>query len=126
MQITDVHVILTCPGRNYVFVKILTDEPGLYGIGEGTLNGSETIVAEADGGGLQGGGGPGRAVGGRGRDWEAAAGLARHAVDQYLRADTLPAQRAEAVRAPARQAGHGDRAVPRRPRAAQPDRGGAA
>ena len=47
MQITGVNVILTCPGRNYVFVKILTDEPGLYGIGEGTLNGSETIVAEA-------------------------------------------------------------------------------
>src|SRR5438876_3668493 len=47
MQITDVNVILTCPGRNYVFVKVLTDEPGLYGIGEGTLNGSETIVAEA-------------------------------------------------------------------------------
>ena len=47
MQITDVNVILTCPGRNYVFLKIVTDEPGLYGIGEGTLNGSETIVAEA-------------------------------------------------------------------------------
>ena len=28
MQITGVNVILTCPGRNYVFVKILTDEPG--------------------------------------------------------------------------------------------------
>jgi mannonate dehydratase len=47
MQITDVKVILPCPGRNYVFIKILTDEPGLYGIGEGTLNGSEPIVAEA-------------------------------------------------------------------------------
>src|SRR4051794_19914307 len=47
VQITDVKVIVTCPGRNYVFVKVLTDEPGLYGIGEGTLNGSETIVAEA-------------------------------------------------------------------------------
>ena len=45
MQITGVNVILTCPGRNYVFVKILTDEPGLHGIGEGTLNGSEPIVA---------------------------------------------------------------------------------
>jgi mannonate dehydratase len=47
MQITEVRVILTCPGRNYVFVKILTDQDGLYGIGEGTLNGSEPIVAEA-------------------------------------------------------------------------------
>jgi mannonate dehydratase len=47
MRITEVRVILTCPGRNYLFVKILTDEPGLYGLGEGTLNGSESIVAEA-------------------------------------------------------------------------------
>jgi mannonate dehydratase len=47
MRITDVRVIVTCPGRNYVFVKVLTDQPGLYGVGEGTLNGSEPIVAEA-------------------------------------------------------------------------------
>lgn len=47
MKITEVRVILTCPGRNFVFVKVMTDEPGLYGVGEGTLNGSETIVAEA-------------------------------------------------------------------------------
>ncbi len=47
MKITEVKVIVTCPGRNYVFVKVMTDVPGLYGIGEGTLNGSETIVAEA-------------------------------------------------------------------------------
>src|SRR5690242_8444937 len=47
MQITEVKVIVTCPGRNYVFVKILTDVPGLYGVGEGTLSGSESIVAEA-------------------------------------------------------------------------------
>lgn len=47
MQITDIRVIVTCPGRNYVFVKVFTDTPGLYGIGEGTLNGSEPIVAEA-------------------------------------------------------------------------------
>ena len=47
MHITDIKVILTCPGRNYVFVKIMTSEPGLYGIGEGTLSGSEPIVAEA-------------------------------------------------------------------------------
>ncbi len=47
MKITEIRPIVTCPGRNYVFVKIFTDEPGLYGVGEGTLNGSETIVAEA-------------------------------------------------------------------------------
>jgi mannonate dehydratase len=47
MKITDVRVIVTCPGRNYVLVKIMTDEPGLYWVGEGTLNGSEPIVAEA-------------------------------------------------------------------------------
>ena len=47
MKITEVKVIVTCPGRNYVFVKVMTDEPGLYGVGEGTLNGSEPIVAEA-------------------------------------------------------------------------------
>ncbi len=47
MKITEVKVILTCPGRNFVFVKIMTDQLGLYGVGEGTLNGSETIVAEA-------------------------------------------------------------------------------
>lgn len=47
MKITDVKVILTCPGRNYVFVKVMTDVPGLYGVGEGTVNGSEPIVAEA-------------------------------------------------------------------------------
>ncbi|MDE2125536.1 MAG: D-galactonate dehydratase family protein [Armatimonadetes bacterium] len=47
MKITDVRVILTAPGRNYLFVKIVTDSPGLWGIGEATINGSETIVAEA-------------------------------------------------------------------------------
>jgi mannonate dehydratase len=47
MKITDVRVIVTCPGRNYVFVKVFTDQPGLYGVGEGTLNGSEPVVAEA-------------------------------------------------------------------------------
>jgi mannonate dehydratase len=47
MKITEVKVFLTCPGRNYVFVKVMTDEPGIYGVGEGTLNGSEPIVAKA-------------------------------------------------------------------------------
>ncbi len=47
MKITDVRVIVTCPTRNYVFVKIVTDEPGLYGVGDATLNGRELAVAAA-------------------------------------------------------------------------------
>ncbi|MBC7804520.1 MAG: D-galactonate dehydratase family protein [Akkermansiaceae bacterium] len=46
-KITEVRVIVTCPGRNYVVVKILTDEPGLYGVGDATLNGRELAVASA-------------------------------------------------------------------------------
>ena len=38
-------VIVTCPDRNYVLVKILTSEPGLYGVGDATLNGRELAVA---------------------------------------------------------------------------------
>lgn len=44
MKITDVKVIVTCPGRNFVTVKIMTDE-GLHGIGDATLNGRELAVA---------------------------------------------------------------------------------
>ncbi len=47
MKITEVRVIVTCPMRNYVVVKILTDEPGLYGVGDATLNGRELAVAAA-------------------------------------------------------------------------------
>src|SRR5579862_1358858 len=47
MKITEVRVIVTCPSRNYVVVKILTDEPGLYGVGDATLNGRELSVATA-------------------------------------------------------------------------------
>src|SRR5215470_3827655 len=47
MKITDIRVIVTNPGRNYVFLKILTDEPGLYGVGDATLNGRELAVASA-------------------------------------------------------------------------------
>lgn len=47
MRITAVRVIVTCPTRNYVFVKIMTDEPGLYGVGDATLNGRELAVASA-------------------------------------------------------------------------------
>lgn len=46
MQITNVKVVVTCPGRNYVLVKIETDE-GLYGWGDATLNGRELSVASA-------------------------------------------------------------------------------
>lgn len=45
MKITGVKVVVTCPGRNYVLVKIETDEPGLYGWGDATLNGRELAVA---------------------------------------------------------------------------------
>jgi len=47
LKITDVRVIVTSPGRNYVLVKILTSEPGLYGVGDATLNGRELAVATA-------------------------------------------------------------------------------
>lgn len=46
MKITEVRVIVTCPTRNYVLVKILTDD-GVYGVGDATLNGRELAVAEA-------------------------------------------------------------------------------
>ena len=39
-------MIVTNPGRNNVVVKVFTDK-GVYGVGEGTLNGSELAVAEA-------------------------------------------------------------------------------
>lgn len=46
LKITEVRVIVTCPTRNYVALKILTDEPGLYGVGDATLNGRELAVAK--------------------------------------------------------------------------------
>lgn len=45
MAITEVKVILTCPGRNYTLVKVMTDQ-GVYGVGDGTLNGNEATVAQ--------------------------------------------------------------------------------
>ena len=45
LKITDVRVIVTCPDRNYVLMKIMTSEPGLYGVGDATLNGRELAVA---------------------------------------------------------------------------------
>jgi mannonate dehydratase len=43
MKITDAKVILTCPGRNFVTLKIFTDQ-GIYGLGDATLNGMEKAV----------------------------------------------------------------------------------
>lgn len=43
MKIVNCKVIVTCPGRNFVTVKIETDE-GVYGIGDATLNGRELSV----------------------------------------------------------------------------------
>lgn len=44
LTITDVRVIVSSPGRNFVTVKIVT-ESGLYGIGDATVNGREQAVA---------------------------------------------------------------------------------
>jgi len=44
MKIVNCKVIVTCPGRNFVTVKIETDE-GVYGVGDATLNGRELAVA---------------------------------------------------------------------------------
>ena len=44
MKIKDVKVFVCSPGRNFVTVKIITDE-GIYGIGDATLNGRELSVA---------------------------------------------------------------------------------
>jgi mannonate dehydratase len=43
LRITAARVIVTCPGRNFVTLKIETDQ-GVYGIGDGTLNGRELSV----------------------------------------------------------------------------------
>lgn len=43
MKITNAKVIVTCPGRNFVTLKIETDE-GIHGIGDATLNGREKSV----------------------------------------------------------------------------------
>lgn len=44
MKIVDVEVIVSSPGRNFVTVKVTTDD-GIYGLGDGTLNGRELAVA---------------------------------------------------------------------------------
>jgi len=44
MKITNAYVNVTSPGRNFVRLKIETDE-GIYGLGDSTLNGRELAVA---------------------------------------------------------------------------------
>jgi len=44
MKITKARVIVTCPGRNFVTLRIETDQ-GVYGLGDATLNGRELAVA---------------------------------------------------------------------------------
>lgn len=43
-KITAARVIVTCPGRNFVTLKIETDA-GIHGLGDATLNGRELAVA---------------------------------------------------------------------------------
>lgn len=43
MKILEGKVIVTCPDRNFVTLKIVTDE-GVYGVGDATLNGRELAV----------------------------------------------------------------------------------
>ena len=44
LPIVDARVIVTCPGRNFVTLKITTAE-GVHGVGDATLNGRELAVA---------------------------------------------------------------------------------
>jgi mannonate dehydratase len=44
MKIVDAKVIVTCPGRNFVTLKITTED-GIHGLGDATLNGRELAVA---------------------------------------------------------------------------------
>jgi mannonate dehydratase len=44
VRITDAKVIVTCPGRNFVTLKLVTED-GLTGLGDATLNGRELAVA---------------------------------------------------------------------------------
>ena len=44
MRITDAKVIVCSPGRNFVTLKITTED-GIYGLGDATLNGRELAVA---------------------------------------------------------------------------------
>jgi mannonate dehydratase len=44
MRIVEAKVVVTCPGRNFVTLKLTTDE-GVTGLGDATLNGRELAVA---------------------------------------------------------------------------------
>src|SRR2546427_11171392 len=44
MRITDAKVIVCSPGRNFVTLKITTED-GMYGLGDATLNGRKLAVA---------------------------------------------------------------------------------
>lgn len=44
MKIKDIRVIVASPGRNFVTVKVITED-GVYGIGDATVNGRELAVA---------------------------------------------------------------------------------
>src|SRR5882762_8231961 len=44
MRITDAKVIVCSPGRNFVTLKVATED-GIYGLGDATLNGRELAVA---------------------------------------------------------------------------------
>lgn len=45
MKITNAKVFLGGPGKNYVTIKIETDQ-GIYGLGDGTLNNRESLTAK--------------------------------------------------------------------------------
>ena len=45
MKITAADVVVTCPGRNYVTLKITTED-GLTGLGDATLNLSLIHISE--------------------------------------------------------------------------------
>src|SRR5690349_8929756 len=44
MKIVDANVIICSPGRNFVTLKLITED-GIYGLGDATLNGRELAVA---------------------------------------------------------------------------------
>ena len=44
MRIVDAKVNVCCPGRNFVTLKVTTED-GVYGLGDATLNGRELAVA---------------------------------------------------------------------------------
>jgi mannonate dehydratase len=43
MKIVDAKVIVSCPGRNFVTLKLVTED-GIHGLGDATLNGRELAV----------------------------------------------------------------------------------